>query len=140
MTANNMSQLNAMLMKELRKAMHVTSEKMLADMYEETGDFYTKDEPKLYMRTGALGDTPRTTAVSTVGNEVFFKAYLDKNHQYTTGKNPTMEDILNLANSGITSSSVGKLRPVVGKSGFWDRSEQKMEKTLTDTMNKFFPK
>ena len=45
MAANNMSQLNAMLMKELRKAMNVASEKMLADMYGETGKFYTKGKP-----------------------------------------------------------------------------------------------
>lgn len=54
MTANSMSELNAMLIKELGKAMNVTSEKTLADMYDETGKFYTKGKPVMYKRTGAL--------------------------------------------------------------------------------------
>ena len=93
MAANNMSQLNAMLMKELRKAMNVASEKMLADMYGETGKFYTKGKPKSYERTGALGDTPRTTALTSAGNSVSFEAYLELNHQYTTGTYPNMEQV-----------------------------------------------
>lgn len=141
MTANNMSQLNAMLMKELRKAMNVASEKMLADMYGETGKFYTKGEPQ-YERTGALGDTPRTTALTSAGNSVSFEAYLDLNHQYTTGSYPNMEQVLKLANSGIpfTSKNGYPARPTLGRKGFWEASEKKMERTLNQTMRKFFKK
>lgn len=142
MAANNMSQLNAMLMKELRKAMNVASEKMLADMYSETGKFYTKGKPKSYERTGALGDTPRTTALTSAGTSVSFEAYLDLNHQYTTGSYPSMEQVLNLANSGIpfTSKNGYPARPTLGKKGFWEASEKKMERTLNQTMRKFFKK
>lgn len=142
MTANNMNQLNNMLMKELRKAMNIASEKMLADMYGETGKFYTKGKPKSYERTGALGDTPRTTALKTFGNIVSFEAYLDLNHQYTTGSYPSMEQVLNLANSGIpfTSKNGYPARPTLGKKGFWEASEKKMERTLNQTMRKFFKK
>lgn len=142
MTANNMNQLNNMLMKELRKAMNVASDKMLADMYGETGKFYTKEKPKSYERTGALGDTPRTTALKTFGNIVLFEAYLDLNHQYTTGSYPSMEQVLNLANSGIpfTSKNGYPARPTLGKKGFWEASEKKMERTLNQTMRKFFKK
>lgn len=137
-----MNQLNNMLMKELRKAMNVASEKMLADMYGETGKFYTKGKPKQYERTGALGDTPRTTAIKTFGTTVSFKAYLDLNHQYTTGSYPSMEQVLNLANSGIpfTSKNGYPARPTLGKKGFWEASEKKMERTLNQTMRKFFKK
>ena len=140
MTANNMNQLNNMLMKELRKAMNVASEKMLADMYGETGKFYTKGKPKLYERTGALGDTPRTTALMSGGNSVSFEAYLDLNHQYTTGSYPSMEQVLNLANSGIpfTSKNGYPARPTLGKKGFWEASEKKMERTLNQTIRNFF--
>ena len=127
-----------MLMQELRKAMNVTSEKALADMYDETGKFYTGGKPKVYQRTGALGDTPRTTALSVGGQSASFDAYLDQTHGYTTGKHPSMHDVLELANSGKTSSSVGNLKPTVGKSGFWERSEKKMKKTFERTMKQFF--
>ena len=137
-----MNQLNNMLMKELRKAMNVASDKMLADMYGETGKFYTKGKPKSYERPGALGDTPRTTALKTFGNIVSFEAYLDLNHQYTTGSYPNMEQVLNLANSGIpfTSKNGYPARPTLGKKGFWEVSEKKMERTLNQTMRKFFKK
>lgn len=138
MVARNMSEVNAMLTKRLRKAMEVASEKALADMYEETGNFYTGGEPEVYQRTGALGDTPKTTAVTVGGDSASFEAYLDQNHRYTTGKAPTMHDVLNLANSGITNSSVGNLRPTVGKKGFWDRAEKKIKKDFERTLKQFF--
>lgn len=137
-----MNQLNNMLMKELRKAMNIASDKMLADMYGEAGKFYTKGKPKSYERTGALGDTPRTTAIKTFGNIVSFEAYLDLNHQYTTGSYPSMEQVLNLANSGIpfTSKNGYPARPTLGKKGFWEASEKKIERTLNQTIGKFFKK
>lgn len=140
MIAKNMSQLEAMLMKELKKSMDIASEKILADMYEETAGFYTKKNPELYERTGALGDTPRVTSPTVTKNAVSFEAYLDKEHQYTTGKKPTMEDVLNLANYGITDSSVGRLRHALGNKGFWEDAEEKMERTLNQTIGKFFKK
>ena len=140
MTAKNMNQLNSMLIKHLCKAMNLASQEILADMYEETGKFYTQGKPKLYERTGALGDTPKTTTPTVSGNSVSFEAYLDKSHQYTTGKNPNMEDILNLANYGITNSSVGNLNPTLGKKGFWEESENKMQQRLDSTLAKFFRK
>lgn len=136
--AKNMKELEQMLLKEMRKAMNVASDKMLADMHEETADFYTGGTPKKYIRTGALRDTPRVSSISSNGNELSFQAYLDQNHVYTTGKHPTMLDVLNLANNGINNSSVGYLNSTVGRSGFWDNAEEKMKKTLDDTMKNFF--
>lgn len=138
--AKNMKELEAMLMKEISKAMNVVSEKTLAEMYGETYKFYTKGKPKAYERTGALGDTPRTTSLTVAGHLISFDAYLDLEHQYTTGKNPPILDVLRLANSGITKGSVGYLRPTLGKKGFWESSEKKMERVLNSTMRKFFRK
>lgn len=135
-----MKQLEQMLLKETRKAMTVVSDKVLANMYDETERFYTKGKPKQYQRTGALGDTPRTTAISTDGNEVSFDAYLDTSHSYTTGSNPSMTDVLNLANYGtpfITRNGY-PAKPTLGKQGFWERAEKKMQRTLNGTMKKFF--
>lgn len=137
MAANNMNQLNNMLMKELRKAMTVASDKMLADMYGETGKFYTKGNPKIYKRTGALGDTPKTSpltsSLTSVGGVVSFNAYLDQTHQYTTGTF-TMGQVLERAES--THFRAG----ILGKPKFWQASEKKMERTFNQTMRKFFKK
>lgn len=140
MTAKNMKELEQMLLKEMRKAMNVASERMLADMYDETGGFYTQGNPKMYQRTGALGDTPKTTAVSSSGNVVSFKAYLDTSGGYTTGDNPSMTQVLDLANYGKpwTTKSGSPARTTLGKKGFWERAEKKMQRTLDRTMRQFF--
>ena len=140
MAAKNMNELEQMLLKEMRKAMNVVSEGILADMYDETYGFYTQGNPKMYQRTGALGDTPKTTAVSSFGNTISFEAYLDTSGSYTTGDNPSMEQVLNLANYGnawITSGG-NPARPTLGKKGFWERAEKKMQNTLNKTMKQFF--
>lgn len=140
MTAKNMKELEQMLLKEMRKAMNVASERMLADMYDETGGFYKQGNPKMYQRTGALGDTPKTTAVSSSGNVVSFKAYLDTSGGYTTGDNPSMTQVLDLANYGKpwTTKSGNPARATLGKKGFWERAEKKMQRTLDRTMRQFF--
>lgn len=140
MTAKNMKELEQMLLKEMRKAMNVASERMLADMYDETGGFYTQGNPKMYQRTGALGDTPKTTTVSSSGNVVSFKAYLDTSGSYTTGDNPSMTQVLDLANYGKpwTTKSGSPARATLGKKGFWERAEKKMQRTLDRTMRQFF--
>ena len=138
MTATNMQELQTMLMGEIRKAMGVVSEKALADMYEETAGFYSGGEPDEYERTGALGDTPRTTAIENTGNGMKFEAFLDTNHKYDTGKNPPMLDVLYLANDQITDSSVGWLRENVGSEGFWERAVEKIGNDFESTFFQFF--
>lgn len=138
--AKDLSELRAMLMKQMSKAMQVVQKKAEADMYEETGDFYTGGKPKKYIRTGALGDTPRVTALSKSGNSVSFNAYLDTNYQYTTGSKPYMEEVLDLANEGtqFATKNYFPATPTVGKQGFWDRAQDKMRDTFNNTMEKFF--
>ena len=140
MTAKNMKELEQMLLKEMRKAMDVTSERILADMHDETSGFYTQGSPKMYQRTGALGDTPKTTAVSSSGNVASFKAYLDTSGGYTTGDNPSMKQVLDLANYGKpwTTKNGSPARATLGKKGFWERAEKKMQRTLDRTMRQFF--
>lgn len=129
MVARNMSELERMLMSQLTKAMDVVAEKVKADMYEETASFYTQGEPQVYIRTGALGDTPRTTTPSVSGKSISFEAYLDQNHKYETGT-WSMPTVLTNAEAGTGG--------ILGKSGFWKRSENKIQKTLDSTLKQFF--
>lgn len=138
MVARSLEQLERQIMDEMKKAMNIISDKALSDMYDEVGDFYTGGDPIMYKRTGALGDTPRTTNLSVSKSSISFDAYLDTTHRYTSGKNPTMLDVLNLTDQGITNSSVGNLRRAVGKRGFWERAEKKIEKSFNETMQSFF--
>lgn len=141
-TARNMGELRAMLQKEMRKAMTVVADKAEADMHEETWDFYEGSKPSKYVRTGALGDTPRVTSLTTSGNQVSFEAYLDTSHRYATGDEPTMEQVLKLADHGDAWTTKGgsPARDTVGKKGFWDRAKSKMEQDMNDTLSSFFTK
>ena len=146
--ARNMKQLNDMLMRSLKNAMKATSKKAEADMYDATGWFYgggdPRYEPTVYERTGALGDTPRVTENNVNqyanGGEVSFTAYLDNTHVYTTGDNPDMQKVLELANDGtqwITANGK-KARLAVGRREFWERAEKNMEKDFEETLSKTF--
>lgn len=143
-SAKNMKQLNALLERQLKKAMNEASRKVLSDMRDETVGFYADTKPKVYERTGALGETPRISDVKTnptsTGAESSFKAYLDTEHQYTTGNRPSMETVLDLANRGAAAAREHNMREVVGNTGFWDRAEEKMEQSFDDTMKKYFDK
>lgn len=140
-TAKNMNQLNQMLLKSLDRAMREASESIMEDMDREVKGFYSGSSPVQYQRTGALEDTPRTTAVSTsksvYGGSVSFEAYLDQTHQYTTGRAPSMELVLEHANKGGDMTSP-PMRAVVGNSGFWDRVEEKMQNHLDDALSRHF--
>ena len=129
MTANNMSQLEKMLMSQMKKAMSVAAEKMKADVYEQTASFYTSGNPKVYIRTGALGDTPRITPITSSGKSISYEVYLDQSHSYTTGTwdMPTVMENAEVGGGGI-----------LGKPGFWQRSERNYQKTLDSVMRSFF--
>lgn len=137
MIATNMNQLELIILNQIKKAMDISANNMLSDMYDETYGFYTQSNPKEYIRTGALGNTPKVSVPMVNKNSVSFEAYLDKTHKYLTGKEPSMSDVLNLANYGITNSSVGKLFPTLGKQGFWERAKNKMLETFEEDMKTF---
>lgn len=141
-SASSMAELERIIMADVVKAMELARKDMKTDMLVETYGYYTKGAPKEYKRTGALGDTPETTHIDVSSNSASFDAYLDTRHQYSTGDNPNMQQVLELANSGIPWTTKGgrPARKTLGKKGFWERAVKKMDKTLTRNMRKFFKK
>ena len=139
--ARNMRELNAMLLQEVNHAMQEVSKKALADMREQTSEFYDYAQPKQYERTYVLKNSPRVSNVnmqsSTFGGRVSFDAYLDQQHRYTTGKNPTMHQVLEVAESH-KNCSYYKLRAPVGHQGFWKRSQKSMASDFKKIMRKYF--
>lgn len=140
MVATNMAQLEKMLMRQLNKAMNVAAKKMEADLMDETWSFYSGSSPTMYVRTGALGNTPKVTALSKTGKSVSFDIYLDDSGGYTTGDNPSMAQVLQLADRGIPwiTESGATAKTTVGRGGFWERSEKSFQKTLDSVIASFF--
>lgn len=134
MIATSMAQLEQQMIREMRKAMQVVNIKAEKDLFEETAKFYTGGTPVKYQRTGALGSTPRVSAITGSGKFLTFKTFLDTSGGYSTGKNPSMLAVLTLANYG----SYPGLRPTVGKGGFWESAEQKIQRDLNSTFASFF--
>ena len=137
--ANNMGDLQQMFRHQLQNAMQVVQSKVEADMFEEVGSFYTMGSPRIYPRTGNLGSSPRTTALSVGGDSVSFEAYLE----------PGSYDSVNayLQSLGWESyfsplqaftAAENHTSHVRGKPGFWKRSQVKMEQELNDAMTSFF--
>ena len=141
--ARNMQELESQILNEMRKAMNETLAQAGTIMIRETARFYTVvGKHQKYVRTGALGRTPRTTPVFQEGKSLMFEAYLDTNYQYHTGSNPYMEEVLSLANDDVRfpTKNYYKAKPTNGKGGFWQRSEKDISKAFIGNMRKYFRK
>lgn len=127
-------------MARLNAAMNLAASDALGDMYEETEGFYSGSSPSMYVRTGALGDTPEVSGVSSSGTSASFTARLNQDSGYTTGDSPSMSQVLALANSGAawTTASGAPARDTVGRKGFWERAEKKIEKDFHKRLAQFF--
>ena len=141
-SANNMQELTKMILKEMELCMHEASQEAKKDMDSEMDNFYTSKKPKEYKRTGEMKKTPKVTPITTqitspVSGSVSFEAYLETIHRYTTGKNPTMTQVLEVAENH-KKASYYKLRPPVGCQGFWKRSEEEIGKDLNRAFRKRF--
>lgn len=141
-SAKNMKRLNAMLTNQLRKAMNEINHAALADMQEAVDSFYAGGQPKMYERTGALGETPEVSAVrmsfSESGGSGEFEARLNDKHQYTTGKRPSMKAVLKLANDWESPPPPHHLRETAGQPEFWQDAEKEMEKSLSKIIEENF--
>lgn len=129
MVASNMAQLEQMLMNQMKKAMNVAAEQMKADVHEQVSSFYTQGSPRVYVRTGALGDTPRVTPTTDSGKSISYEVYLDQSHNYSTG---TWDMATVMANAESGGGGI------LGKPGFWQRSQSSFQQTLDMVMGSFF--
>lgn len=129
MVATSIAELESMLMNRLQSAMSEASSLILTDMQQETSAFYSQGSPKIYKRTGTLGNTPKVSPLSGGGKQISFKAYLDKSRGYRTGTF-SMSDVLTNAEAHTAG--------ILGKPNFWANSEKRMKNTLDKTMRSFF--
>ena len=98
---------------------------------EELASFYSQGDPVRYRRTGALGETGKSTGISTSGTGVSFDMYLDQDHEYTTGT-WNMPQVMDAAESGAPGSGI------LGKPGFWDRATGRFDNAINEGLGKYF--
>ena len=137
--AHSTGELEQMFRDALVQAMTVVQAKAEADMFEETAGYYTAGSPTIYTRTGGLGSSPRTTGLSVGGLSASFDAYLEPpgytvpNPAFTQRGYASYFSPLQAMNAAEYHFAGTK-----GRSGFWHRSELRIEKDLNSTIASFF--
>lgn len=138
--ATSMEQLEKMLMNEIKNCMNEASNNILEVMRTETKGFYSSGNPSIYVRTGALGDSPETSPISSSGKEVSFDAYLDQSYAYQMPNEAFLEIGLpsHFSTPEVIEAAEAGTAHIKGRPGFWKKAELKMQKTLDDAMRKSF--
>ena len=137
--AKNSAELEKMIMDQVQKAMQATQVKIKADMLKETKAFYSQGSPILYTRTGQLGSSPRTTPVVMGGNSASFEAYLQLGSYHVPNEAFTSRGWASYFSplEVMTAAEAGTAH-IKGKSGFWQRSLQHMERDINTVFGRYF--
>lgn len=137
--AKSSAELEKMIMDQVQKAMQATQVKIKADMLKETQAFYSQGSPILYTRTGQLGSSPRTTPVVMGGNSASFEAYLQLGSYHVPNEAFTSRGWASYFSplEVMTAAEAGTAH-IKGKSGFWERSLQHMEKDVNTVFGRYF--
>lgn len=135
-----MSDLRNAFQAEFIAAMQEANSKIDNVLKQEVSSFYTQGSPKIYVRTGALGNSPKVTPVNSNGNQAEFKAYLDQSYSYPM---PNQDFIQRGYASYFTTQEVlenaeNHTAHILGKPGFWARSESQFQQILDDAIGAHF--
>lgn len=139
-TASSMAELEKMILDDMYKAMSAAKSKAEQDTIAEVQSFYSQGTPRIYKRTGKLGNSVKANGASKGGSSVEFSIWLDQsisyqvpNEAFTSRGLPshfTTPEIFEAAESG----SAG----VKGKPGFWARSYEKIKSDTDNALGMYF--
>lgn len=137
------AEIESQLTKRLQGAMNIVNLHAENIMRQELASFYAGGTPRRYVRTGQLGNSAKVTPLATSGTTISFKAYLDKGSVYYHVPNPlfdfdgtgryshyTTDEVFDAAEAGHSG--------IVGRPGFWSRSERRIEQDLYSVIGSFF--
>lgn len=125
----SMAALQAAIMKEVTAGVQEAVDETHGDARRELSGFYGQGHPINYERTGTLGETPRKTGVSSGGNTASGEVYLDQGISYSTG---------NFSGSQVIDAAEVNGYRILGRGGFWERTENEAQENLDSAMGKRF--
>ena len=120
-TYTNWSSLKRGLQNEMRAAMEEAMDLSKNAVEMETHAFYVGN-PKVYVRTGAFGDSPERTDVGGSGDSLYGEVYMDGGYTYDTGMRPSGYTVFGWAEEGSHG--------ILGRTGTWERSEAQIEQAI----------
>ncbi len=125
----NISEIKKDLQKKLQNTIDEVAYRSENIMHDEIERFYTGETPVYYQRTGTLGTTPQITDKYCTSKEAGVTASLNQNIFYNTGGFSGAQ-VINAAEHGQAG--------IVGRSGFWERSEVRIEDMVDNVISKNF--
>ncbi len=115
--------------KKLRKSIDEIADRAEVIMHDEIASFYFGGSPSFYNRTGTLATTPQITDKYCTKDSAAVTASLNQNISYDTGTFSGAE-VIDAAEYGRAG--------IVGHSGFWERSEERIKETVDDVLSTNF--
>lgn len=115
---------------DVQNAMNVARDKTSKQLDDNILGFYGGGEPNIYSRTGTLIDASDVTSVSGGSDSYEFTASMDGNKiSYSTGtfSGSQVVDATELGTSGV-----------VGKSGYWEKTESEIPNIVDSELSKKF--
>ena len=126
--ATSLSALQQMIKKEVRSAMQEVHSKALINMQQETRNFYSIGKPHIYIRTGALANSPKVGALFDSGYYLSFWFYLSPPSYYVPNPAFTMRGYASYFSPlQVMNAAEYHFAHVLGRPGFWHRAYVKTE-------------
>lgn len=113
--------------RKLKSSIDEITERAEDIMNEELEGFYNGGTPVYYKRTYTLRNTPQVTDQYCSSNSAGVTLSLNQDISYGTG-NFTGAEVIDAAEHGTAG--------IVGRSGFWERSEDRIKETVDDVISK----
>ncbi|MEY8410506.1 hypothetical protein AALB51_04565 [Lachnospiraceae bacterium 62-26] len=121
-----MSALKAALQKEMCSAVQEATEKSYDDLKESVAHFYDSVEGR-YHRTGQLRDSPQLDGINYNNDSAIGRISINTGTQYDPAGRDT-ETIYGYAEAD----------GLIGNGGFWQKTEEDIEKNIEDSFGKRF--
>lgn len=118
--------LKSALLKEITMAVQEATDKAMQLLQRNVSEFYSIPEGK-YHRTGMLEQSPHIDGFAETGNGAISQISISTRMQYDPSGRDT-ETIYGYAEDG----------GLIGKGGFWKRTEAEMQNILDDAIKKRF--
>lgn len=121
-----MSALKAALQKEMYAATQEATEKSYEDLKDNVSNFYDSPEGR-YQRTGQLRASPQLDGIDFNGDSAVSQISINTGTQY----NPAGRDT-------ETIYGYGEYGGLLGNGGFWQRTEENIDRNIEDSFGKRF--
>lgn len=124
-----MAALKAAIQKEMYSALEETVEDSFLDLKNNVNHFYDSKEGSRYKRTGQLRDSPQLDAVSFNGDSAVGQISISTATQYDPSGRDT-QTIFNYAEDN----------GLLGNGGFWQKTQDDIEKNIDRDFGRHFDK